>query len=70
MVVLYMFREKYIKLAEFILEDGFPSETGNSCDGFQSGISMKRKPSDGYKLEKIGDPPSQSLLNVTSRNPS
>jgi hypothetical protein len=31
-------------LAEFILEDGFPSKTGNSCDGFPSGISMKRKP--------------------------
>jgi hypothetical protein len=34
-------------LAEFILEDGFPSKTGNSCNGFPSGISMKRKPSDG-----------------------
>jgi hypothetical protein len=22
------------QLAEFILEDGFPSKTGNSCDGF------------------------------------
>jgi hypothetical protein len=56
-------------IAEFILEGGFPSKTGNSCDRFPSGISMKKKPSDG-KPEKIGDPPSQSLLNVTSRNPS
>jgi hypothetical protein len=36
-----------VTIAEFILEDGFPSKTGNSCDGFPSGISMKRKPSDG-----------------------
>ena len=34
-------------IAEFILEDGFPSKTGNSCDGFPSGVSMKRKLSDG-----------------------
>ena len=34
-------------IVEFILEDGFPSMTGNSCDGFPSGVSMKRKLSDG-----------------------
>jgi hypothetical protein len=34
-------------VTEFILEDGFPSKTGNSCNGFPSGINMKRKPSDG-----------------------
>jgi hypothetical protein len=35
-------------LAEFILEArGFPSKTGNSCDGFRSGMNMKQKPSDG-----------------------
>jgi hypothetical protein len=28
-----------MSIAEFILEDGFPSKTGNSCDGFPSGIS-------------------------------
>ena len=37
----------YASLAEFILEDGFPSKMGNSCDGFPSDMNMKRKPSDG-----------------------
>jgi hypothetical protein len=42
-----IFLSKIEPLAAFILEDGFPSKMGNSCDGFPSGISMKRKPSDG-----------------------
>ena len=33
-------------LAEFILEDGFPSKTGNSSDGFPSDMNLGRKPSD------------------------
>ena len=38
-------------LPEFILEDGFLSQTGNSCDRFPSGVNMK---------QSIRDPPSQS----------
>jgi hypothetical protein len=37
-----------LSLAEFILEDGFPSKTGNSFDGFPSGISKL------YETKTIG----------------
>jgi hypothetical protein len=34
--------EKITSLAEFISEDGFPSKTGNSCDGFPSDMNQSR----------------------------
>ena len=33
--------QSHVGIAEFNLEDGFLSETGNSCDGFPSGMNME-----------------------------